>query len=242
MSNLMFPYSNMYAPRLTFGKIEQEYIDTYELPATCPLIGSFVTKQLDNGENGYVFEHDTSYDDDTDDNKTFNALYNILRDYWYTSDIGFDDSETFVKRFNAYWRMHKDRYFKLVKDYIAHATPLGSTEQENRDVTDKNTLNNGYTDSVHRETETTLDHDTTAESKNRQAYLQDDKGTLDGTDTFTADETYTRKRDGATDVRETKTTYNRTLNSLDDYVKYINELRIVDMWVDEFHKLFLEVL
>lgn len=235
---MMFPYNVMYANRQTFGKVENDYIEEFSITGNCPLIGSFKK----GSDNTVSFVHDTTYDGDTEDNKIYAALYNIIKNYWDTAEIGFDDSFMFVKRFNAKWNLQKDKYFSIIGDYISHNMVAGDVTDDERSVNDENTLNNGYTDTAHRETESTLDHDGTSEVKNRQTYLEDGKSTLDATDNSTVDETFTRERNGKADVRKTNTEYNSTTRTVDDYIKYLSDVKLVEAWVNEFYNLFLEVI
>ncbi len=219
-----FPQTVLYRSRITLSVVEFQINTEYnKSKPQRPIIGEF-------SSNEFNFE--------TIDDK-YLPLYQLISRYYRNAEIGYDTVDEFLLRFNDKWHNTLYKYQSLLDD--TGNLQIGSSHGAESKTTDKNTILHGYTDTYKRNGKNTTG--TNGESKSQNSVTQLEKGVSNATTETEYGEgaTTERKMNGETDTRETDNT--RKMNDLEaaDIRQYL-EKTFGQIFIDEFHDLFMEVL
>lgn len=222
---ISYPQSVMYATRVTFEYVVAQYLKQYsniDPQTNAPLLGSLSGSTWTPAEVSKI-------------QRTF---YDYVGDYYANSAISYDDIDYWVKRFNAMFRINWARIERIMRD---NGLPIGTSETEHRDVTDKNTLNNGYTEKYTRNGKNTVENTSKSNTQNAVTNREQSSGESKGTTEYGEGYDIARSRDGKTDLRQTETDYSRQEITPSDIERFLS-VDVISMWIDGFHTLFMEVI
>lgn len=162
------------------------------------------------------------------------VMYDSITEYYFYSDIGFDDDYQFIQRFNTYWEMKRLEYRSMIE--LAIEKGYGRTIRSyNGD--DKKT----GTDTFGKNTTSTSSQTTSNTGDKKTRLVPTENLEVTGSNDVTV-------RDTGDDT----TTYDNNLNKsyTEEYIdltpavvyQAIKNTSLLKSWVDEFYKLFSEVL
>lgn len=162
------------------------------------------------------------------------ALYNAVIKYYMFSDIGLDSDYEFILRFNTYWDMKVLEYKQMLK--LAIEQQYGNVHR----VTNGSDVKTG-TDTFGKGTVSTSEQNTSNTGDKASRQNPTEQLTVSGTNSVTVRDTGsdTTQYDNTLTVKRTED----TLQATPDLIRSVLQNRtILESWVGEFYKLFVEVL